>query len=76
MSTTVSYKGETLTTVTNQTRTLKTAGKYMEADVILTDTTQGGGTYQSKTVCLSILTAHQQEQGQASSIHLHLRHAI
>ena len=50
MSTTVSYKGETLTTVTNQTRTLKTAGKYMEADVILTDTTQGGGTYQSKTV--------------------------
>lgn len=50
MSTTVSYKGETLTTVTNQTRTLKTAGKYMEADVILTDTTQGGGTYQAKTV--------------------------
>ena len=37
MSTTVTYKGSTLTTVDNQTRTLKTAGKYMEGDVILTD---------------------------------------
>lgn len=39
MSTTVTYKGSTLTTVNNQTRTLKTAGKYMEGDVQLTDTT-------------------------------------
>ena len=38
MSTTVTYKGSTLTTVDNQTRTLKTAGKYMEGDVTLTDT--------------------------------------
>ena len=38
MSTTVTYKGSTLTTVNNQTRTLKTAGKYMEGDVTLTDT--------------------------------------
>ena len=30
MSTTVTYKGNTLTTANNQTRTLKTAGKYME----------------------------------------------
>ena len=37
MSTTVTYKGSTLTTVDNQTRTLKTAGKYMEGDVVLTD---------------------------------------
>ncbi len=37
MSTTVTYKGSTLTTVNNQTRTLKTAGKYMEGDVVLTD---------------------------------------
>lgn len=43
MSTTVSYKGETITTVTNQTRTLTTQGKYLEANIILTDTTQGGG---------------------------------
>ena len=38
MSTIVTYKGSTLTTVNNQTRTLKTAGKYMEGDVTLTDT--------------------------------------
>ena len=37
MSTTVTYKGSTLTTVNNNTRTLKTAGKYMEGDVVLTD---------------------------------------
>ena len=42
MSTTITYKGSTLTTVDNQTRTLKTAGKYMEGDVILTDVTEGG----------------------------------
>lgn len=39
MSTTVTYKGNTLTTVNNATKTLKTAGKYMEGDVVLTDTT-------------------------------------
>lgn len=39
MSTTVTYKGNTLTTVSNATKTLKTAGKYMEDDVQLTDTT-------------------------------------
>lgn len=39
MSTTVTYKGVTITTAENQTRTLKTAGKYMEADVVVTDVT-------------------------------------
>lgn len=43
MSTTVTYKGSTLTTVDNQTHTLKTAGKYMEDDVILTDVSSSGG---------------------------------
>lgn len=38
MSTTVTYKGNTLTTVDNQTRTLKTAGKYLEDDITLVDT--------------------------------------
>ena len=42
MSTTVTYKGSTLTTVNNQTRTLKTAGKYMEGDVVLTDISESG----------------------------------
>lgn len=37
MSTTVSYKGSTIATVENNTKTLTTAGKYLEADVILTD---------------------------------------
>lgn len=39
MSTLVSYKGEPLTTVNNETKTLTTAGKYLEANIILTDTT-------------------------------------
>lgn len=42
MSTTVSYKGNMIAMAENQTKTLKTAGKYMEADVVVTDVTQGG----------------------------------
>ena len=37
MSTTVTYKGSTLTTAENQTRVLKTSGKYMEDDVTIVD---------------------------------------
>ena len=43
MSTTVTYKGNTLTTVDNQTRTLLTSGKYMEDDITLVDISGGGG---------------------------------
>lgn len=43
MSATVTYKGSTLTTAENQTRVLKTAGKYMEDDVTIVDVTSGGG---------------------------------
>lgn len=43
MSATVTYKGSTLTTVDNTTKTLKTAGMYMEGDVVITDTGGGGG---------------------------------
>lgn len=51
MSTTVTYKGNTIANVNNNTKTLKTAGKYMEDDVTLVDVTSGGssGTYQAKT---------------------------
>lgn len=42
MSTTVSYKNNTLTTVDNETKILSTAGKYMEDDITLVDTTSGG----------------------------------
>lgn len=51
MSTTVTYKGATLTTAENQTRTLKTAGTYLEDDITVTDVTSGGSApvLQSKT---------------------------
>lgn len=42
MATTVTYKGATLATVENQTKTLQTAGKWCEDDFTLTDVTQGG----------------------------------
>ena len=42
MATTVTYKGSTLTSATNQTKVLKTAGKYMEDDVTITDVSSGG----------------------------------
>lgn len=41
MSATVTYKGATLTTVSNGTKKLLTAGKYMEDDVTIVDVTQG-----------------------------------
>lgn len=42
MSTTVSYKGNVLTTVNNQTKVLNTAGKWLEGDITLVDSTAGG----------------------------------
>lgn len=39
MSATITYKGETLTTATNQTRVLETEGKYLEDDITITDVT-------------------------------------
>ena len=45
MATTVTYKGATLATVENQTKTLQTAGTWVEDDFTLTDVTQGGGGY-------------------------------
>lgn len=42
MSSTITYKGSTLTIVNNTTRTLLTSGKWMEADLVITDVTSGG----------------------------------
>lgn len=42
MSSTITYKGSTLTTVNNQTRTLLTSGKWLEDNIIITDVTSGG----------------------------------
>ena len=39
MSTTVTYKGTTLTTATNQTRVLETEGTWLEDDITITDVT-------------------------------------
>lgn len=44
MSTTVTYKGQTLTTVNNQTKTLETAGTFLEDDITLADVTAAGAT--------------------------------
>ena len=44
MSTTVTYKGQTLTTVNNQTKTLETAGTFLEGNITLTDVTAAGAT--------------------------------
>lgn len=49
MSATVSYKGATIATISNATKTLTTQGKYLEANIIITDASSGG-TLQDKTV--------------------------
>lgn len=46
MSTQVTYKGNTIANFTNDTKTLKTSGKYMEDDVTITEAVA----LQSKTV--------------------------
>lgn len=41
MSTTVNYKGNTIATLSNETKTLTTAGTWVEGDIVITD---AGGT--------------------------------
>ena len=50
MSTTVTYKGETLTTVNNTTKTLETKGTWLEDDIELTDVSGGGSTLITKNI--------------------------
>lgn len=61
MSTTVSYKGNTIATVNNNTKTLTTQGKYLEADVILTDTSGG-------TAAISIIDTSDSHGGTVRTI--------
>ena len=49
MSTTVTYKNETIATVDNATKVLKTLGMWLEDDITLTDTSSGGGGVIAKT---------------------------
>ena len=60
MSATVTYKGSTLTTVDNQTKVLKTAGKYMEDDVTIVDETTGG----------SVVVTEEQDPGGGTIVHI------
>lgn len=48
MSTTVTYKGDVITTVDNETKTLATAGKYLEGNVAITDVSSGSGGVKEK----------------------------
>lgn len=50
MSTTVSYKGNTIATVSNDTKTLLTEGKYLEDDLTLVDVSGGGSTLITKSI--------------------------
>ena len=43
MSTTVSYKGNTIATLDNETKTLTTSGTWLEDDIEITDESSGGG---------------------------------
>ena len=43
MSSTVSYKGNTIGTASNSTLTLTTGGTWVEDDIVITDVTSGGG---------------------------------
>ena len=43
MSATVTYKGETLTTVNNETKILETKGTWLEDDITIVDVASGGG---------------------------------
>ena len=42
MSATVNYKGNTIASIENETKTLTTAGTWVEADIVITDETLGG----------------------------------
>lgn len=42
MSTTITYKGDTIATLSNNTKTLKTSGKYLEDDITVTESIPSG----------------------------------
>ena len=48
MTATITYKGSTLATASNDTKKLLTAGKYLEDDITIVDVTSGGGSSWTK----------------------------
>lgn len=66
MSSTVTYKGSTITTVSNNTKTLTTAGTYLEDDITITDVT-ASTTLQTKTKSYTPTESAQSEEVIADS---------
>ena len=67
MSSTVTYKGSTIATVSNNTKTLNTAGKYMENNVTIVDVTQVSPVLQTKTKSYTPTESAQSETVTADS---------
>lgn len=67
MSTTVTYKGSTIATVENNTKTLTTQGKYLEDDITLTDVSASQPTLQTKTKTYTPTESQQTESVTADS---------
>ena len=66
MSSTVTYKGSTIATVSNTTKTLTTAGTYLEDDITITDVT-ASTTLQTKTKSYTPTESSQTEDVTADS---------
>lgn len=66
MSSTVTYKGSTITTVSNTTKTLTTAGTYLEDDITITDVS-ASTTLQTKTKSYTPTESSQAEDVTADS---------
>lgn len=64
MSTTVSYKGNTIATLNNETKTLTTGGTWLEADIQITDTSSGG----SGTAAISVVDTTDSHGGTVRTI--------
>lgn len=66
MSSTVTYKGNTIATVSNNTKTLTTAGTYLEDDITITDVS-ASTTLQTKTKSYTPTESSQTEDVTADS---------
>jgi len=66
MSSTVTYKGNTIATVSNNTKTLTTAGMYLEDDITITDVS-ASTTLQTKTKSYTPTESSQTEDVTADS---------
>lgn len=54
MSTSISYKGNVITTFSNTTKTLTTSGKWLEDNIVVVDTDSGSGTLAAHTITFEL----------------------